>query len=484
MATRAQRQRKRKEKKEQQRRKKQAEQAKRARGRESQWRNAANTLKSLSRHQQRMAQQNPRAFEGELPEDVAVFDDAALESLSPEHAEHVTAVRKALEHACGLRADEARKCVADVPRSSPLSEWRLFIRGLSSWLADDTSAAGEAFSRLDFQRRPGRVAVSLMTSLRTDLEGFTVENAHSATGDDEPARWSTRLDERLLYHGKLLRRVRFERPAVRIAEAGTRVPEEDRDLKLGPRKIDWLKQFVREYRDTEPHLVGELEQTALARAYHQSYSDLFEQAAAALSGPRHDRRNLLLRFFYYYQFRDGDRKADGYLQKYLKDYLPNNEELPQPLRSAIASQIHFNEAMELLNPGKASPFDFWSAPAENSSAIRQELEAAVKCYPANRGVYQEHADWLTGKLNDERLKKSNRKPLEVQLAKVMTNWAKALPDDVRPRLWLVDYLLENEQTKEAEPHVKWLAGARHDDPRVKAAPWKWQLLEAMRLCRR
>ena len=66
----------------------------------------------------------------------------------------------------------------------------------------------------------------------------------------------------------------------------------------------------------------------------------------------------------------------------------------------------------------------------------------------------------------------------------MRNWSKGLPDDVEPRLWLVDHLLENEETEEAKPHVDWLATARQDDPRVRATPWKWQLLEAMRLSRR
>ena len=55
---------------------------------------------------------------------------------------------------------------------------------------------------------------------------------------------------------------------------------------------------------------------------------------------------------------------------------------------------------------------------------------------------------------------------------------------MEPRLWLVDYLLENERLEEARPHVDFLAASRQDDPRVRATPWKWQLLEAMRLCRR
>ncbi|MGE3781011.1 MAG: hypothetical protein AB7F89_27730, partial [Pirellulaceae bacterium] len=86
----------------------------------------------------------------------------------------------------------------------------------------------------------------------------------------------------------------------------------------------------------------------------------------------------------------------------------------------------------------------------------------------------------------DRLRGNRGKPdaWEKERAQVMRDWAKGLPDDAEPRLWLVDYLLDEELTEEAKPHVEWLSAARHDDPRVRATPWKWQLLEASRLSRR
>jgi hypothetical protein len=260
------------------------------------------------------------------------------------------------------------------------------------------------------------------------------------------------------------------------------MPEETRDLLLGPKKIKWLQDFATEYRSTEPDLVAALERVALHRAFAQNYCDVFGVAAKTFNGPRHDRRNSLLSFFYHLRF-DDNRAADQCLAKYLDKDLPQNEELPRPLRQAIASQIHLNEAEMMIRPAGGGIIDFVLGEGEDRQAIQHHFAASVRAYPSNRDAYKQHVDWIESKL-DNRLTKREREPLEKQLAAVMKKWSKGLPDNVEPRLWLADYLLENEQTEEAKPHVDWLAGTRHEDPRVRAAPWKWQLLEAMRLCRR
>jgi hypothetical protein len=442
-----------------------------------------------SRYRQRLARQKPHPWQGEPPEDVAVFDEAALASLSSELAAEVTAVREALQQAGQSRGDEALASVSAIGRSSPVSEWRLYIRGLVSWMADDADAASLAWRRLDSQRRPGRMATAMMAALRTDLERVHAGQPAAATAaeDDSDVQWIDRCDEKMLYHAKLLRRIRFDRAAIRIAEKAVRVPDEMRKLKLGPKKIDWLKDFATEYRAFEPDLVEALEQVALRRAHAQPYSDMFEKATKAFTGPRHDRKNSLLRFFYYAQFGD-DRKAEtraeNSLQQYLTKDLPANQELSEPLRNALISQTYLDEAGSMIQPQGRGMMDFVFGQKEDAPGIRKHLKAAAQAYPANRGVYKTHVQWIESKLDNERLTKPQRTPLLDEQARVMQAWTKGLPGDAEPRLWLVDHLLEDEQTDAARPHVDWLAAARQDDPRVRAAPWKWELLEAMRLCRR
>jgi len=480
MATRSQR---RKEKKQRTRKKKKEQQ----RQRRAQLNRQTRTMPvGSSRRLQRIAQQRPQAWAGERPEDMAVYDDGVLETLTPELSDQVKAIREALELACDGRGEEALQRVSGIARSSPLSDWRLFLRGLVAWLADDPSSASDAWKRLDSQRRPGRMAIVMINALRTDLEKASTKPREEEVGEGAAQEWSAELDDQLLYHAKLLRRVRFDRAAIKIAQAGASRPEESKKLRLGPAKVQWLKRFVAEHRDTEPELTAALQRVALARAFSQPFIDLFEMAAGAFEGPPHDRRNLLLSSFYYGMFQS-DRRAEGKsdqaLQEYLEHDLPNNKELSEALRAAIASQVHLEEAKVGIRPAARGMMSLLQG-REDSRAVRQHLQAAIKAYPANRAAYKTYLDWLDGKLENGRLTKSQREPLLKEKARVMEQWSGALPDDVQPRLWLVDYLLEQQETEKVKPHVDWLAAARHDDPRVRAAPWKWHLLEAMRLCRR
>ncbi len=173
------------------------------------------------------------------------------------------------------------------------------------------------------------------------------------------------------------------------------------------------------------------------------------------------------------------------LNQYLKSDLPKNEALSESLRNAIASQIHFLEATALMSPDVGGGMmGFFLRRPEDTNGIRKHFRAALKSGPKNLAAYKGYRDWLESRLDDDRLTQAKRKPLEEELAEVMRSWSRGLPDNIEPRLWLVDYLLESEQLEEARPHVDYLASSRVDDPRARATPWKWQILEAMRLCRR
>lgn len=443
-----------------------------------------------SRHRERLAKQVPVAWPGELLEDVAVFDDATLATLSPELAEQVAAVREALEDVSASRRAEALNRVASIARGSPLSEWRLLIRGLADWLTDDANAASETWKRLDPQRRPGRMAAAMMLATRSDLDQLSAAaTPEQQDAESPPAQWH-RGDGQLLDHARLVRRIRFDRPALRVAESGLRAAEEDKELLIGPSKIGWLRKFIANYRETEPELVAALAQAALARAYVQNFSDLFEEAIKSFPGPRHDLGNRLLTYHFFspIENRSAQQKARAALDMYLHRELPQNTAISPRLRSAIASQIHFRQAgamlAEVYEAHQFGPMGMFFGPQENTTGIRQQLKAALQADPANGPVYKAYVGWIQSKLDDERLEKSLQTPLETELEGVMRRWSQAQPDEVEPRLWLVDALLEQEKLDEARPHVEFLAASRQDDPRVRAMPWKWQLLEAMRLCRR
>jgi hypothetical protein len=486
MGSKSQRQKERHTRKRQEKKKKQQGQQGQSRGRP--YEVPAIAVGSNERHRQRLSQQLPRAWASETPEDVAVFDDSVLATLSPDVAQQVSIVREALREATESRGEEAVKRVSVISRSSPLSEWRLFIRGLVDWLAGDTNAASEAWQRLDRERRPGRIATAMMIALRSDLEHVAPPPVIEESAGTSQAAPFSQWDDQQLYHGKLLHRVRFDRAALRVAEAGVKAPEESKELLLGPGKLRWVKLFAKEYGDTEPDLAAALLQTALGRAFAQNYADLFDQAAESIPGPRHDPRNRLLTFFYYNRFADdasSEERTERALERYLNVDLPQNEGISKPLRGAIASEIHFYEAKALMRQvGRGTMFDMFHSAPEDPKAIRKHLQAALKADATNLSVYKGYIDWLESKLDENRLTPAKIESFEKERAEVMRKWSQNRPEDVEPRLWLVDFFLENEQLEEARPHVDHLAASRLEDPRVRATPWKWQLLEAMRLCRR
>src|SRR5690606_1862142 len=111
------------------------------------------------------------------------------------------------------------------------------------WLAEDAGAANEAWKRLNPERRPGRIAAAMMLARRSDLERVARREETEASAESSASDW----DDQLIYHAKLLRRVRYDRAALSVAEAGVRAPEESKKLLLGPKKIHWLRQFIAEY---------------------------------------------------------------------------------------------------------------------------------------------------------------------------------------------------------------------------------------------
>lgn len=456
-------------------------------------RKAAPVTGANARHQGRILQQKPAAWSGELDEDVAVFQDEVLARLTPEMAAQAKIIREALQEATQSRGEDALKRVSVIPRGSRFSEWRLFIRGLVEWLSNDSAAASDTWSRLDFERRPGRIATSLMVSLRTDLERLSppAEQESSEGGQPAPASASgwDRFDEQQLYHARLVRRIRFDRAALKVASVALRLPEESTELTLGPRKIDWIKSFIAEYKNTEPDLVAAVSRVALLRAYGQNYGDLFEEVTKALPGPAHDPRNRLLSFFFELKYPSRTSRADAQrqIETYLTVDLPQNPNISEPLRAALTSLIHLQQAFLEMRPRQLSGrFErIMYGRTQDATTIRKHLLAAATAAPQHEAVYQAHRNWIEEMLDDGAGRsRAEIERLEHERVELMDRWVKGVPESVEPRLWLVDYFLDQEETKAARPHIDFLSASRQDDPRVRALPWKWLLLEAMRLSRR
>ena len=415
----------------------------------------------------RLSQKRPLPAPAEAVEDIAVFDAAVRATLPPEVAAQAAAVSESLRLVSESHDDDALERLREISRRSPLSDWRLFVRGLIDWYAGRLEAADESWDRLDRSRRPARIATALQASLHEDLGGSI-----------EPAVTSA---------AKLVRTLRVERPAIREAAAKLRHDRVVNDVHLSLTTLDWLKSFVNEYRRMEPDFIRAIEAAALQRATAQPYSDLFSEATRAFRGPDHDPHHSLLRYHYESNFEDGDERAERAYQRYVTHDLPACHALSPEVRGAMISRIHLSEAMDNIippSPGGMLGALMAFAPQEDRAGVEHRFREAIMAYPPHQEAHQEFVAWLKSHAESEGESKSVRDAFAKKLPAVMQSWSEALPDDIEPRLWLVDHLLENEQLDAARPHVEWLAASRHEDPRVRATSWKWELLEAMRLCRR
>ncbi len=408
----------------------------------------------------------PRTFEGESPEDAAVFAPQTRASLSPELAQQAEAIAEALRLVYEGADDEAKRRINDIPRSSPYSEWRLFLRGLIVWYAGEIESASQFWDRLDSQRRPAKMARALKAS----------EQGSAGSG----------AEQALASALKTVRTIRIDRPA--LAQAFNRLAKlvDRADSNLSVETINWLKEFCLEHRATESAFVKSLEQNAIQLAFEQDYVDVFELVCRNFNGPPYDPAHTFRKSLFYGKFEDGGDESDEYFKQYLEKELPVNTKISEQLRGALLSYLHLQEAMDALRPdSNMGMFNFLlSEEKEDTATVEKHFRAAVKAYPAHAAAHSEYLDWVQSKVDNERLKKPERDRFEKKLPIVMVGWNCGLPDAIEPRLWLVDYYFENEDMEKARPQVDWLAASRHDDPRVRATPWKWELLEAMRLCRR
>lgn len=78
-------------------------------------------------------------------------------------------VTRAFAHAEAGRDDDAREALQGVGLTSPFLEWKLLLRGLLAYYANDDARALENWQRLDPRRLPARVAAPLRLALDRDF---------------------------------------------------------------------------------------------------------------------------------------------------------------------------------------------------------------------------------------------------------------------------------------------------------------------------
>lgn len=97
--------------------------------------------------------------------------DAAIVRGQPAPAELLESVELVKQAIARIEAgdEEPLAGLKEIPRSSPLADWRLFLRGFVSHAKNETEEAQSAWERLDPQRIPARMARGLMAQRKPEL---------------------------------------------------------------------------------------------------------------------------------------------------------------------------------------------------------------------------------------------------------------------------------------------------------------------------
>lgn len=458
------------------------------------------------KHRQQMERLVPAAWHGENPLDVAVFDTTMFAGLSGQEKLDVAAVKEAFDFLAHNRGAEAENAVSGIAFKSPLSDWRLLIRGMCFWLENDQQAATHSWSRLDAERRPARIAKVLKLAHRDDLASMKSDSESDSSVQPDSTRPKPALtdsfaaansfnqppvDVAMLQAAKVIRRTRIDRAAIKIATVAVNQKMELEDeipgITLTPDLINWLAGFANDFRDSEPELVRALELAALDRASNQAYIDIYDAAAKKFSGPNHDPKNFLRSFFYFAAGNDED-EAECYLQQF-RESLSTNSLLSESLRNAILSISFLHDARSHISRRQSSDMQFsFFRFDENEADVQRDIQelfkTSIKSHSANREAHLEYTNWIRGEMDDRDMTKQQQQKLGVELFKAMTSWLESLPNDAEPRLFLVEKLLDDDKLEEAQPHVQWLVKSRQNSPQIRALPWRVKLLEATKLCRR
>ncbi len=123
--------------------------------------------------------------------DLAVLGNARV---AGEYRDEITAIRVALQALETGDAEAELKGLDVIPRSSPLADWKLFVRGLSAYYRTDEAAMKANWSRLEPQRKAAVLAKKL--SALSDLA-----NGNAVSAD--ASRAVSQIEQAAVGHGLL-----------------------------------------------------------------------------------------------------------------------------------------------------------------------------------------------------------------------------------------------------------------------------------------
>ena len=382
-----------------------------------------------------------------LVADQAVLHPERSQPSMPELGQEAALVRQALEALYAADEAKALGLVRDISRSSPLSEWKLLVRGLAAFYRGDHGETQANWNRLDPERAPQRIARQL-------------QKLHQGQSEKDAGGTDFAELEGLVYGERILPRLR-----------------ELSDLVAKDRWVDVLRRITSlrlSLRAVDPRLAEKLTSSLLAplldHATSLNYTSgtrllrEFTQVAEPLAiDPDWNRLWALT----WERPLDGTSVAIKYWTKYIADLesctvlKPEERPLAQALvwkhmaqlylaeledRSEEDEDLDFDDDFDLEDEGKnALDLDEDQLVQQATTCIERSLRLA----PGHRPTYDLLVEVCRMSDEPERLTEAKQRILKV------------FPDDVET---LVETALELHDRDEPEPALEALSKARRLKP--------------------
>jgi hypothetical protein len=375
--------------------------------------------------------------------DRAVLDATASAPL-PGLAEGVRAVRAALEAIERGEDEAAVESLREIPRDSPLSQWKLLARGLSAFYRRDRQRMQDNWQRLDASRPPYRIAQTLLIA-----------------GGELPR------EQGQAYAGGV-RRLEAALQGSPAADVLQKLAGCWRDNEWH-KFFDTYRAFRQRYAANEGPLLEKIVELVVHRAVRERAPRLLERVMQIGPPPAQDPKWNRARAMMEESLNRPDVTP---LERHWLAYAEDLAKLPS-LRSdekgIAAGLVYARLARHFVRFGDESRMPAMFGQRDDESAERfwqraEELfEEGLRRCPDVDDAYRDLA-----KLHADR-------DDEEASAAVWRRFVARRPDDYDAQLWLADYHLGRDEPADSQPHVDAARRLRPRDPGTTRLDWSQRI---------
>ncbi len=368
--------------------------------------------------------------------DQAVLDSSVMSPLDPDVLGQVRLVRESLVDVERGEDAVALDRLKDIARTSPLCDWRLFVRGLSAFYQRDQERCEANWQRLDAARPARRLAQTLQVAAHElaagEVSAEIAASAQRVIQRVQPAHVTVAVEKLIEYwqHGEW-------RPFLR----------EFRTLRQSSAK-------------THPKLIESIMDIAWKRAVRESDDATLDQlmriGPAPPLDPRWHRAQALIKA----DESDAEtiHAATHCWLAYAED-ISRGEMLPAAERPIAVALVYQHLAQMLVQAAdhRARRCGPYGSVEEEDAEVAQWRDAAVKYYEKSIESYDRLESAYT-----ELVRLHERRDAPAKGAAVYRRMTKVLPDHYEAHCWLGNYHLGKDDVEHAEHHV---AAAERLEPR-------------------